>query len=134
LGTWAIEQKVTVGTIDNSFVHSRREVKFGVIPKAPETFGYQTLDSWPRTDWRLGRSRATSSSRSSKTSSWADGVRGCGSAAEFAPSGLREHSLESLRSVGNLDILPHLVRTVTPQDMHLLGWCHVPGEKADRTL
>jgi hypothetical protein len=50
LRTCAIEQQVTVGAIDNSFVHSRREVEFGVIPKALETFGYQTLDGWPRTD------------------------------------------------------------------------------------
>ncbi|KAF8489356.1 hypothetical protein F5888DRAFT_1746901 [Russula emetica] len=50
-GPWAIEQQVTVGAIDDdSFVHSRHEVQFGVIPKAPETFGYQTLDGWPRTD------------------------------------------------------------------------------------
>jgi hypothetical protein len=25
-------------------------VKFRVVPKASETFGYQTLDGWPRTD------------------------------------------------------------------------------------
>jgi hypothetical protein len=30
-------------------------VKFGVVSKAPETFGYQTLEGWPRTDggWKL---------------------------------------------------------------------------------
>lgn len=31
-----------------------------------------------------------------------------------------------------LEILPHLVRTVTPQDMHLLGCCHVPRDKVPR--
>jgi len=49
MDAWAVEQ-VTVGAADHSVVHSRREVKFGVIPKAPETFGYQTLDGRPRTD------------------------------------------------------------------------------------
>jgi hypothetical protein len=53
MGAWAIEQ-VTVGAIDHSFVHSRREVKSGVVPKAPETVGYQTLDGWPRTDGGWG--------------------------------------------------------------------------------
>jgi hypothetical protein len=34
MGAWAVEQ-VTVGATDHSFVHSRHEVKFGVVPKAP---------------------------------------------------------------------------------------------------
>ena len=29
---------------------TRREVKFGVVPKAPETFEHQTPDFWPRKD------------------------------------------------------------------------------------
>lgn len=58
----------------------------------------------------------------------------CGSAAKFAH--LREHSQKSMRSrsVDILEILPHLVRTVTAQDMHLLGWCHVPGDQDPREI
>jgi hypothetical protein len=49
---------------------------------------------------------------------------------------LRAHSRQSMRSrsVDILEILPHLVRTVAPQDMHLLGWCHVPGDKDPREI
>jgi hypothetical protein len=58
----------------------------------------------------------------------------CGSAAKFAP--LCEHSRKSMSSgsMDILEILPHLVRTVTPQDMHLLGWCHVPEDKDPREI
>jgi hypothetical protein len=55
MGPWAAEQ-LTVGATDHSFVHSHREVKFGVVPKASETFGYQTLDGWPSVGvvaWRI---------------------------------------------------------------------------------
>jgi len=58
----------------------------------------------------------------------------CGSVAKFAP--LREHSRKSMRSISVdiLEILPHLVHIaiVTPQDMRLLRWYHVPGNKADK--
>lgn len=54
------------------------------------------------------------------------------SATKFAP--LCEHGLESPRSVHIHEIHPRLVRTVTSQDMHLFGWCHVPGDKDPREI